>query len=101
MLILETPTWEALSHCWGSVLYVAVCSGAIGYTLQIAGQKYTQPTLASLLMCLEAVFSAIGGWILLGQTLNGREILGCVLMLSASVIAQIPANVFQKKKQSA
>ena len=101
MLILETPTWEALSHCWGSVLYVAVCSGAIGYTLQIAGQKYTQPTLASLLMCLEAVFSAIGGWILLGQTLNGREILGCVLMLSASMIAQIPASVFQKKKQSA
>ena len=101
MLMLETPTWEALSHCWGSVLYVAIASGAIGYTLQIAGQKYTQPTLASLLMCLEAVFSAIGGWILLGQTLNGREMLGCVLMLSASVIAQIPASVFQKKRQNA
>lgn len=99
MLMLETPTWEALSHCWGSVLYVAICSGAIGYTLQIAGQKYTQPTLASLLMCLEAVFSAIGGWILLGQTLNGREIIGCVLMLSASVIAQIPASAFHKRKQ--
>lgn len=97
MLITGTTTWEGISHCWGSILYVAICSGAIGYTLQIVGQKYTLPTLASLLMCLEAVFSAIGGWILLGQVLSAREIAGCLLMLSASVVAQIPEDVFRKK----
>ena len=54
------------------------------------GQKHTDPTLASLLMCLESVFAALGGWVLLGQALLPRELLGCGLMLSASIIAQLP-----------
>lgn len=94
MLILEKPQLSNIMACFGSILYAAVMSGAIGYTLQFVGQKYTEPTLASLLMCLESVFASIGGWILLGQKLSGREIFGCVLMLAASVIAQLP----EKKK---
>ena len=86
----ETPRLENLLACWGSVLYVAVCSGAIGYTLQVVGQKYADPALASLLMCLESVFAALGGWVLLGQALMPRELAGCALMLAASVIAQLP-----------
>ena len=62
----------------------------MGYTLQMVGQKYTDPTLASLLMCLESVFAAVGGWIILGEVLSARELIGCLLMLSASVIAQLP-----------
>ena len=62
----------------------------MGYTLQMVGQKYTDPTLASLLMCLESVFAAVGGWIILGEVLSPRELIGCLLMLSASVIAQLP-----------
>lgn len=92
MLITETPSWNGIAACWTSILYAAVCSGAIGYTLQMVGQKYAEPTLASLLMCLESVFAAFGGWILLGETLAMREILGCLLMLSASVIAQLPSR---------
>ena len=86
----ETPRVEGVMACWGSILYVAVCSGAIGYTLQMVGQKYADPTLASLLMCLESVFAALGGWALLGQALSARELIGCALMLAASVIAQLP-----------
>jgi len=97
MLIAETPTWSGILSCWTSILYAAVCSGAIGYTLQMVGQKYAEPTLASLLMCLESVFAALGGWILLGESLAAREMLGCLLMLSASVIAQLP----EKKKLKA
>ena len=52
-----------------------------------ARQNYT---LASLLLCLESVFAALGGWIILGESLTSRELLGCILMLSASVIAQFP-----------
>lgn len=92
MLILETPNMENILACSTSILYAAVCSGAIGYTLQMVGQKYTEPTLASLLMCLESVFAAIGGWILLGEALSLREIIGCMLMLCASIIAQLPAR---------
>ena len=86
----ETPRAEGILACIGSILYVAVFSGAIGYTLQVAGQKYTDPTLASLLMCLESVFAALGGWLILGQALLPRELLGCALMLGASVVAQLP-----------
>ena len=87
---LETPTFENFAACWSSVVYVAVFSGALGYTLQIAGQKSTDPTIASLIMCLESVFAAVGGWILLDQRLSGHEMLGCALMLGASIVALIP-----------
>lgn len=97
MLIMEKPELGNIMACFGSILYAAVMSGAIGYTLQFVGQKYTEPTLASLLMCLESVFASIGGWILLGQKLSPREIFGCVLMLAASMIAQLP----EKKKNLA
>jgi len=90
MLLTETPDFNSIIACWPSIIYAAVFSGAIAYTLQIVGQKYTEPTLASLLLCLEAVFAAIGGWILLGEKLSPRELIGCALMLSASVIAQFP-----------
>lgn len=90
MGFVETPTLSGILACWPSILYVAVFSSAIGYTLQIVGQKRTDPTLASLLMCLESVFAALGGWLLLGQALSPRELLGCALMLAASVVAQLP-----------
>ena len=78
--------------CWKDIAFVAIFSGAIGFSFQIIGQKYTEPTLASLIMCLESVFAAIGGWVILGQVLSGREILGCALMFSASVIALMPTG---------
>ena len=86
----ETPRIDGIMACIGSILYVAVFSGAVGYTLQVVGQKYTDPTIASLLMCLESVFAALGGWMILGQSLLPRELLGCALMLAASVVAQLP-----------
>lgn len=87
---LEKPSLAAIGQCWKDIAFVAVFSGALGYTLQIFGQKYTDPTLAALLMCLESVFAALGGWVLLGDALSARELLGCALMLSASVAAQLP-----------
>lgn len=92
MLLTETPVLADILKCWVGIIYAAVFSGAIGYTLQMVGQKYTEPTLASLILCLESVFAAIGGWILLGEGLTTRELFGCILMLSASVIAQLPAK---------
>ena len=90
MLLAEKPELGSILACWTSIAYAGVFSGAIAYTLQIVGQKYAEPTLASLLMCLESVFAALGGWVLLGQVLSVREFIGCALMLSASVIAQLP-----------
>lgn len=89
-MVTETPDLRALKDCWVSLLYVGVMSGAVGYTLQILGQKGTDPTVASLLMCLESVFAALGGWIVLGETLLPKELLGCTMMLAACALAQIP-----------
>ena len=78
--------WEAK---W-ALLYAGVLSCGMAYTLQIVGQKDTPPAIASLTMSLESVFSAIAGAIILHETLQPREMLGCALMLAAVMIAQLP-----------
>lgn len=59
--IFEGLTFSQISGNLTSILYVGAISGAVGYTFQLAGQKYAEPALASLLMCLESVFGALGG----------------------------------------
>lgn len=82
----------SLAGLWGAIvpfLYAALGSSAIAYTLQIVGQRYTEPTVASLLMCLESVFAALVGCFF-GERLTGAEILGCALMFAAILLAQVP-----------
>ena len=90
MLVLEHPTAYGLLHAAVSIVFAGVLSSGVAYTLQITGQKGLNPTIASIAMCLESVFGAIGGWLILGQRLSGREILGCALMFTAIVLAQLP-----------
>ena len=94
VLFAETPTWEAINGCWGSLLYAGVLSMGIAYTLQILGQKDVEASTASLLMSLESVFAVLSGWIVLGDTLSLWESIGCVLIFAAIVISQLP----EKKK---
>ena len=81
-------SWNA----WIPILYAGVMSCGVAYTLQIIGQNGLNPTIASLLMSLESVFSVLAGWIILGQKLTPREILGCVIIFAAIVLAQLPVN---------
>ena len=81
-------SWNA----WIPILYAGVMSCGVAYTLQIIGQNGLNPTIASLLMSLESVFSVLAGWIILGQKLTAREILGCVIIFAAIVLAQLPVN---------
>ena len=89
MVAREAVDLKSLLAAWGPLLYCGVFSSGVAYTLQIVGQKFVQPVIASLLMSLEAVFSALGGWMLLGQTLTLREAIGCAAILAAVVIAQV------------
>ena len=73
------------------LLYCGVMSSGVAYTLQILGQRDMNPAVGSLIMCLESVFSALGGWVLLHQSLSPREGVGCVLIFAAVVLAQLPA----------
>lgn len=74
---------------WLELLYMAVLSGGVAYSLQIICQKRLNPTVASLIMSFEAVFSAFAGWLILHQKLSQREIIGCFIMFAAVIIAQI------------
>lgn len=79
-------------NAWIAILYAGVCSCGIAYTLQIVGQQGVNPTVASLLMSLESVFSVLAGWLLLNQKLSSKELLGCVFIFIAIVLAQIPSR---------
>ncbi|MCD8330073.1 MAG: DMT family transporter [Lachnospiraceae bacterium] len=89
-LIFETPSLAGILAAWQPILYAGGLSSAVGYTLQIVAQKNTNPVIASLLMSLESVFSALAGWVLLNQALSLRELAGCVIMFCAIILAQLP-----------
>lgn len=90
MLFTEAPDISNIQAAWQPLLYAGLLSCGVGYTLQIVGQKGINPVIASLIMSLESVISALAGWVILGQVLSPKEILGCVLMFVAIIITQIP-----------
>ncbi len=93
MLLFEHPSLSAIWETILPLLYVGVLSSGVAYTLQIVGQKGMNPVVASLIMSLESVISAIAGWVVLGQILSKREIAGCVVMFLAIILAQLPEKV--------
>lgn len=101
----ETPSWNQIFTCWASIGYSGIMSCGVAYTLQIVGQKYTDPTSASILMSLESVFATLTtviliacGWNLTGGALSAREIWGCVLMFGAILLVQLPEKSEIKAK---
>ncbi|MCQ2455154.1 MAG: DMT family transporter [Clostridia bacterium] len=82
------------------ILYMGIFSSGVAYTLQIVGQKYAEPAVASISMSLEGVFATLGGWIVLGSALTIREFFGCLLVFVAILTAQIPEILINKKGRS-
>lgn len=89
--IFETVSWAGIVQCALPILYVGIFSSGVAYTLQILAQKDSDPTVVSILLSLESVFSVLAGAVILGDKLSGREYLGCVLMFAAVILAQLPA----------
>ncbi len=79
------------------ILYVGIFSSGVGYTLQILAQKDSNPTVVTLLLSMESVFAVIAGAVLLHQQMSSREYFGCVLMMVAVILAQIP---FPEKRKT-
>lgn len=90
MFLFESPNMAMILNAAGPILYTGIMSTGVGYTLQILGQKGLNPTVAALIMSLESVFSALSGYLFLHQVLTTRELIGCVLMFIAIVLAQLP-----------
>lgn len=98
MFIFEEPNLSEIISVIMPLLYAGVISCGIANTLQIVGQKYTESTIASLIMCMESVFGVLAGAIILNETLTNREILGCVIMFAAIIISQVSGTRSSKTK---
>nr|QGT49679.1 permease [uncultured Candidatus Melainabacteria bacterium] len=96
MLLFETPNLQSFIDCKIPILYAGILTCGVAYTLQIFGQKYSTPTIASLILCLESVFAVIGGSIILHESMNIKEICGCLFMISAVIISQINLKNIKK-----
>ena len=90
MFLFENPSVAMILSAAGPIFYTGIMSTGVGYTLQIVGQKGLNPTVAALILSLESVFSALSGYVFLHQILTTRELIGCVLMFIAIVLAQLP-----------
>ncbi len=82
---------------WITILYAGIFSCGVAYTLQIIGQDGVNPTVASLLLSLESVFSVLADWLILQRSLEARELFGCALIFSAIVLVQLPQKTTDKK----
>lgn len=80
--------WDA----WIPLLYAAILSTGVAFTLQIIAQDKIKPTIASLLMSLESVFAVLSGWVVLGERFTAREAVGCCLMMAAIIFAQLHSS---------
>ncbi len=90
MFLFEHPQLSDIFQAAVPILYAGIMSCGVGYTLQVVAQNGVDPTVASLLLSLESVFSVLAGWVILGQVLSGRELFGCALVFAAVILVQIP-----------
>ncbi|MBR1761030.1 MAG: DMT family transporter [Schwartzia sp.] len=84
----ETAELSAVTAAWFPIFYAGVLSTGVAFTLQIVGQREADPAPAAVIMSLESVFGTLAGWIVLGEALSPREMLGCVLMGAGMLAAQ-------------
>ena len=87
--IYESFAWSDLWSAAVPILYAGLFSCGVAYTCQILGQAYVEPTQAAILMSTEAIFAAVAGWIILGETMSGVQMMGCALLLGGALMAQV------------
>ena len=96
MFIFEQPNLTEIKTAAPALLYSGIMSCGIAYTLQIVGQKYASPVVASLLMCLESVFAVIAAAIILHEAMSLNEMAGCLIMFSAIILSQVSESLSAK-----
>ena len=98
-LLFDHPTREGILGALPAILFSALFSSCIGYTMQIYGQKRVEAPVASILMSFESVFAAISGWILLSERMSAAQLTGCVLMFGALLLTQLPGLWSMRKSR--
>jgi len=93
MFLFEDISMEAVVDCAIPILYAGLISCGLGYTFQVIGQKDTDPSLTSLILSLETVFSLAAGWVFFKEVLSIPEYIGCGLMFIAIIVSQLPDKI--------
>lgn len=88
-LALHQVDWRGALACAGALAYAGIMSVGVAYTLQVVGQRYVPPSQASMIMSLESFFSAVGGALILHETMSGRGYAGCAMIFLGTILAQI------------
>jgi len=89
---VEAVVWSGIVQAGIPILYGGLCSVGVAYTLQVVAQRHAKPAHAAILLSLEAVFAALGGWVILDEILSYRGIIGCALMLSGMLLSQVSTH---------
>ena len=97
----EPISWEALKGSGIAVLYTGIMSTGVAFTLQALGQKHANPTAASIIMSTESLWAVVFGFLILGEKMTGRELIGCGFMLIAVIISQLPVPAKKINKKEA
>ena len=97
-LIFEGIEIDAILKSYLAILYVGILSSGVGFTIQLMALKELDPVVASMISSLESVFGAVFGWLILSQSMSEREIIGGIIIFVATLIAQLPIEVYLKKK---
>ncbi len=99
-LLWETTSWEALCAAAVPILYVGIFSTGVAFTLQNVGQRHLPPTECSMILSMEMVFGALGGFLFLGETLTFRELIGVIFMAAGVFLSQIPSRPIWNGKET-
>ena len=98
--VFEKPDFSIIWNAKLEIMYAGFLSSGIAYTLQIAAQKDADPTSATLIMSLESVFAVLSGWLVLGESLSSKELVGCLFVFIAVILAQIQLPLPKKKPEN-
>ena len=96
--IFEKPDLSIIWNAKLEIMYAGFLSSGIAYTLQIIAQKDADPTSATLIMSLESVFAVLSGWLVLGESLSNKELVGCLLVFIAVILAQVQLPLPKKNR---
>lgn len=85
----ETVTIAALENAMWAILYAGVLSGGMAYSLQMVGQQYTSASNSAIILSAEAIFAALFGWMLMGDSLSLSAWAGCGFIMLAIIMVEI------------
>jgi drug/metabolite transporter (DMT)-like permease len=97
---IETAAMADILAAALPILYGGVLSVGVAYTLQVVAQRHAHPAHAAILLSLESVFAAVGGWLILSETMTGRAMVGCLLMFCGMLVSQLYGVVVEGQRDT-